>query len=458
MKRSFSLSVASLALLPLLAVPAFAGPEDIVPRQHPVYDVLAASDASLWRGDVQLTRREVKERLEKLERTDDLVQTLRREFGATVTAKGEPLKVSGQLQVRSGSPSRGSLSAGFGQAVVQLQGGYGRTAVESAYAVIPWRVLDITVGKKPLRWGPGFTGGLLVGDAATSIPQLSVEKSFSAGRHLGRWRFTQFYGQSFEEDLPSAPATSRGTRRHIGGRRLETDGSGPWNLALSESFKATRFPTPFFSQTLPYYVYQNDWTATSKDRWLPFSSAGARQPDSFWFNYQFDVAMSYRDPQSGVVGYADYLLDDIKAPEGLGRDGRVPPRTGRLFGVRIPSKNLDTRLEWAKLDALTYFNASPPLSWERGGSPLGYSYGGNVRALFARFDAKVSERDGVAIELRSARPITTTPEQPAPVPERDERITVFAHRKLNQNQLLGLKLEAARGRATRADVFFGTTW
>jgi hypothetical protein len=435
-----------------LAAPALAGPEDIVPRGHPVYDVLATADARLWRGDALLTRREVRERLEKLVRTDALAKNLRREFGASIDLRGDAPPLAGQVQVRSGSPSRLSLSGGAGQAIFQVQGGYAKTAIESGYLQVPGRALDISVGKKPLRWGPGFAGGLLLGDAASSFLHLSVEKRF------GRWRFEQLYGQSFEDEVPGAPATSRGTRKHLSGRRLEWGGDGPWTAALAETFKATRLPSPLFSQILPYYVYQNDWTATSSDRWLPFSSPSSRQPDSFWLNYQADVAVSYRDPKSGTTGYIDYLLDDIKSPEGLGRPGRVPPRTGRLFGVRLPSKNLDTRLEYARLDPLTYFNASPPLSWNRGGRPLGFAPGGNVRVLLARFDARLDVRTGLAVELRSARPVTTTPEQPAPVPARDERITLFAHRTLSPGRFAGLSWEAARGRAVRAEVSLGGTW
>jgi hypothetical protein len=453
-----------LSLL-LCALPAFAGPDDIVPRGHPVYDVLAASDASLWRGDVRLTRREVRERLGKLTRTDALARALRQEFGASANSRSEAQPFAMQVQLRSGSPSRLSASAGvelgkLGYAVGQVQGGYGQTAVESVYALFPGRALDVSIGKKPLRWGPGFSGGLLLGDEASSFAHLSVEKSFSAGRRLGRWRFEQFYGQSFEDDLPSAPATSRGTRRHLGGRRLETAGDGPWQLALSETFKGTRLPSPVFSQVLPYYVYQNDWTSTSKDRWLPFSTVKSRQPDSFWLNYQADVAVRYRDGKSGVMGYVDYLLDDLKSPEGLGRPGRVPPRTGRLLGLRIPSKKLDTRLEWAKLDALTYYNASPPLSWERGGRPLGFSQGGNVRALLARFDAKLSDRDGAALEIRSIKPVTSAPEQPAPVPKKEDRISLFAHRTLAPGRFVGLRVESVRGdrKQTRAEVTLGGAW
>ncbi len=461
----FGSPLLGLGVLLLLATPALAGPDDIVPRGHPVYDVLAASDASLWRGDVRLTRREVRERLGKLTRTDALARALRLEFGASSSSRSEAPALAVQAQLRSGSPSRLSVSTGTalgkaGYAVGQVQGGYGKAAVESAYALFLGRALDVSVGKKPLRWGPGFSGGLLLGDEASSFAHLSVEKSFSAGKSLGRWRFEQFYGQSFEDDLPSAPATSRGTRRHLGGRRLETDGSGPWQLSLSETFKGTRLPSPIFSQVLPYYAYQNDWTSTSKDRWLPFSTAKSRQPDSFWLNYQADVAVSYCDPKSGTTGYIDYLLDDLKSPEGLGRPGRVPPRTGRLLGLRIPSKKLDTRLEWAKLDALTYYNASPPLSWERGGRPLGFSSGGNVRALLVRFDAKLSDRDGAALEVRQVRPVTTAPEQPAPVPKKEDRISLFAHRTLSPGRFVGLRIESVRGdkKQTRVEVTLGGAW
>lgn len=467
-----------------LSFPALAAPDDIVPRGHPIYDLLGKGDPSLRRGDVFLTRREARERLEKSPAPESaLWAALAREFGVSGEASLAKPDGSGSVTVRASDGARvlgtdnrglsvrlsGAAPVGKGFAVGMAGSGWRDregTAVETAYVTLPNRVLDVTVGKRPIRWGPGYTGGLLFSDEASSFAQVGVEKSFALpgglGKRLGRLRFEQLYGQSFENDFPDAAATSRGTRRHLSGRRVSTDSDSRWSFSYAESMKNTRLPSPGFSQILPYYAYQNDWTATSTDRWLPFLPVTGRQPDSFWLNFLADVTASYRDRTSGVTGYADYLLDDIKAPSGLGRDGRVPPRTGLLLGVRAPKLGpegrFDARLEYARLDPLTYANASAPLNWERGERPLGYNAGGNVNVLFARVNARLGERDGAALEYRSQSPRDSTPEGPtARVGPTERRVSLYAHHALSGRKFVGLRLDVVRGdrRGTRAEVRLG---
>ena len=468
----------------VLSAPALATPDDIVPRGHPVYDLLGKNDPSLRRGDVFLTRRDARERLGKSPDPESaLWAAMAREFGIAGEILVAKPAGAGSLTLRAadgaavlGTDNRalsvrlaGAAPVGQGFAVGMAGSGWrdreGST-LETAYVTLPGRALDVTVGKRPIRWGPGYTGGLLFSDEGTSFAQIAAEKSFSLpgglGKRLGRLRFEQLYGQSFESNFVNAEPNSRGTRRYLGGRRVSTDTDSRWSFSYAESIKNTRLPSPILSQILPYYVYQNDWTATSKDRWLPFLPSSSRQPNSFWLNFQADATVSYRDRTSGVTGYADYLLDDIKAPKGLGQNFRVPPRTGLLLGVHVPrfgaDGRFDGRLEMARLDTLTYTNATPPLDWQRGGRPLGYNAGGNVNVLFARVNTSLSDRDGAALEYRSQRPRDASPElSGAAVPRKENRISLFAHRALDGRKFVGLRIDYVRGdrRGTRAEVRLG---
>jgi hypothetical protein len=308
--------------------------------------------------------------------------------------------------------------------------------LETAFARINGRVFDVTVGQSPLRWGPGFSGGMLFSDESTNIPRVEIEKEFQprgiVGKRTGRLRYTQFYGQFFDPDVPDAAPNARGTRRHIAGRRLETVTEGRFSLSLAESLKSTRLPDPLWSFILPFYIYQNDWTRNSSTKFFGFLATD-KQPNTFWLNYVANVALTYRPDARGTRLYTDVLLDDLKAPTGLGLGDETPRRMGFLYGVNLPDiggvGRYGVRLEYATIDRDAYFNVSEPINWDQDDRSLGYPTGPNARLFFARVDANTGGRLRLAAEAAIRRRAVTLTDRPSPNADRFSLFATYAPRR-----------------------------
>jgi hypothetical protein len=444
-------ALALLAAASAFAPAVAAAPADLVPRGHIAYDLLGSLAArgrlpgwtlrDFLRGDRLYTRGEVaaivraaREAAGVARDRDTALRVLEREFGPELRRAGEApgtanpgggaaAAVAGSLKVRLlTDPDAGKLTGRLaGVAPVGRDGyaavsagswrsewhGNGYPAIETAYVRVDGRVLDVSVGRMPLRWGPGYSGALLLGDEAPSVPMVKVEKSFTLGgklgRRVGRLYFTQFAGTFTEPDVLDAAPNARGTRRYLLGRRLETQNESRWNLAFAESFKSTRLPDPHFALVLPFYTYQNDWTSTNRNRWFGFLASDP-QPNTAWLNYLASINVSYRaDIRRGTVVYGDLVLDDLKAPPGLRQDNATPRKIGALLGVYAPdlgggNGRYRARAEIASIDPGTFTNVSPPVAWVRDGRPLGFPTGPNSRLGFVRLDARVSPRLDLALD------------------------------------------------------------
>jgi hypothetical protein len=450
--RAFLLS---LSLLVALTATAFAAPTDIVPRGHIAYDLLGSLAAAgrlpgyalrdFLRGDRLYTRGEMA-RILALRRKETAAEdpyaaaerALVMEFATELKALGEAVPNNSALPARTGiytaqgklrlfnDPAAGALTARFSAAlpvgrdgVAALSFGdwrrewYDRPnaypAIETAYLRVNGRVLDVTVGVSPLRWGPGFVGGLSFSDDAPSVPRIEVSKDFrlwgTLGRRIGPLKFTQFLGEFYETNDPTAEPNARGTRRHLAGRRLETAGTGRWNLSFAEMFKSTRLPDPVFSAVLPFYLYQHDWTAGNRN--LLGFLVSDEQPNTAWMNYMGDIGVSYRADARGTVLYADLLLDDVQAPFGWGKGDDVPRKIGQQYGVYFPdlggASRYGLRLEYTNTDPTTYTNISGPIAWTNDALPLAHPAGPNAHSFFVRFDARVNDRVNLAAEGEARR-------------------------------------------------------
>ncbi len=408
------------AALLFLGAAAQAAPTDVVPRGHVAYDLLGSLAAAglapgltlrdFLRGDRLYTRAEMARfvaatraaNTKSAPRRALALVALEREFApelrdlgiAPVTSSAAPSRsdrrVQAALPFRSGSriahvrvagvlpvgrDGYAALSAGSFRSEWYPGARRNYPAVESAFVHVEGRALDVTVGLMPLRWGPGYYGPLLLSDASPSVPMVAVQKGFTLpgtlGRRIGRLHFRQFAGQFFEGTCRTprptpghAPLPVRTAAGNCGRRAL--------TLSLAESFKSTRLPDPFFAFLLPFYVYQNDWTETSRDRWLEFLVSDP-QPNTFWLNYLASAGLSYRADARGTTLYTDLLIDDTEAPRGLGLGNEVPRKLGVQVGVYAPDLGgvgrYAARLEFASIDATTYSNVSRPINWEHDGLP-----------------------------------------------------------------------------------------
>lgn len=349
-----------------------------------------------------------------------------------------------------------------------VQRGY--PAVETLLLHVDGRALNVTIGAQPLWWGPGYAGALTFSDEAPSVPMVKVDKGFQFGgwfgERIGRLHFTQFLSTFREDDIPAAVENARGTRRYLAGRRLETEGHGPWHFSFSEVFKSTRLPDPWAAVLLPFYTYQNDWTGSNSGRWFGFLASDP-QPNTFWMNYMVDVQVVFRPRGGGDAGqrpafYADLLIDDIQAPEGLGEGNDVPRKIGWQVGVFAPdlggNGKYAGRLEYATIDATTYTNFSPPITWTRDSLPLGHPAGPNAKVLFGRLDAALTPKVNVAVEAAQRRRNSSSgPEANA------DRLGVYATYAVDNNAFVGARVEhrrispqgAARDSRTRFEVNAG---
>ena len=486
-------SLASLTVLALLPCAAFAGPSDIVPQGSITYDLLGSlaakgvlSDLTLrdfFRGDRLYTRSECAAFIRRIQRSNlappdrFALKILETEFAAelhagSLTQENGPLqgRITGLVKARAlTDPEAGSVIArvsgvvpiGRDSYAALMVGDYrdewydksaprkgGYPPIETAYLRSNGRALDVTIGQMPLRWGPGYVGGMLLSDNAVSLPQIRVEKTFrlpgGLGRKAGLLRFEQFDAQFFEADISSAASFARGTRRYLLGRRIETAGDGRFSVSLGESFKSTRLPSPILANILPFYLYQNEWTRSGRHHLLGGLVSGALE-DTGWLNYLADVNLAYRADRRGTTLYSDLLLDDFKAPAGLGLPGPAPKRKlGGQVGVYAPDLGAlggkyGLRLEFATIDTGTYTNISPPVAYNENGVALGHPAGPNAQVYFGRFDVAASPKVKLAIEgtIRRQKDESTL----AP---KSDRVGLYASYALRRDAFLGARFEHVR--------------
>lgn len=308
---------------------------------------------------------------------------------------------------------------------------------------------------------------------------VQVEKGFRLpgwfGKTFGRLYFTQFAGEFFEPNVPTADPIARGTRRHLFGRRIETQEAGRFTVSAGEAFKSTRLPDAFYAFTLPsFYFYQDTYTqyADENRRLLSFLRTTDPYPNTAWLNYLADLQVSYRVDSRGTLVYTDVMLDDVNAPEAIGNDFDTPRKVGLQFGVYAPALDREgrygARLEYTSIDTGTYLNASPPVYWSRDGRALGYAPGTNANVVFGRFDAAVSPRFKAAAEAYVRRARDETGGDPnrlgavSPVFDAD-RFSLFATYSLRRDAFVGLRVDrtsvtpraGSRDTNTRAELSLG---
>jgi hypothetical protein len=471
-----------------------AGPLDVVPRGDLAYDLLGSlavsgrlpgySLADFLGGNRLYTRAEVAALVHAAEKPGSTAISAhdRTALRALASEFAPELAGSGLLPARSSTPlvtggaklraltgpdaldvvGRAAVAApvgGSGFAALSLGNWrdewydphaplHGYPLVETAFVRENGRFLDVQVGEAPVRWGPGYVGGMLLSDQGPSIPQIRVEKTFLPGgwfRHLGYLHFEQFDGQFFETNIPGADSDATGSRRYLLGRRLEIAGPGRFSLSLGEAMKAARQPDPLWANLLPYYLYQSNWTSSSRSHPLGFLVTES-EPDTYWKNYVADINAAYRTgAATSPAVYADLLINDLKAPHGLGFNAPTPQKLGEQIGITdpdlLPGGRLGARIEYASIDPGTYTNTSTPLVWQDQGVPLGYPSGPDTDEIFGRLDVKITDRIRLAAEAAHVgRRGTPFPALPPPGPT-DNRAGLYATYALRRNLFLGARYE-----------------
>jgi hypothetical protein len=283
-------ALALLAAASAFAPAVAAAPADLVPRGHIAYDLLGSLAArgrlpgwtlrDFLRGDRLYTRGEVaaivraaREAAGVARDRDTALRVLEREFGPELRRAGEApgtanpgggaaAAVAGSLKVRLlTDPDAGKLTGRLaGVAPVGRDGyaavsagswrsewhGNGYPAVETAYVRVDGRALDVSVGRMPLRWGPGYSGALLLGDEAPSVPMVKVEKSFTLGgeaRPPGRAAVLHAVRRHFTEPdvrTPRPTRAARGATCSGAASKRKTKAAGIWRSPNRSSRRGCR--------------------------------------------------------------------------------------------------------------------------------------------------------------------------------------------------------------------------
>ncbi len=279
--------------------------------------------------------------------------------------------------------------------------------------------LRATAGLIRQRWSPAYRGALLVGDNGPSHPTLQVELPFSLGRTLGRYDFTQ-YESTFRNG---------GRTIYQGGRRLEHPLGDRTTISLEEAYQSNQFNKPAVL-LVPYYTFQ--------------AHAYQNGTESRYFNYLAEAAVTVRPdgPNGNSRLYGEFLLDDIKAPGGLGQGNNVPRKVAYLIGYAqsFPKSGTDTVLEYNHTDRATFTDGTAPeLAWFDNDLPQGSPVGPNGREIFGRIGQKLGSKLDIALEARDRRRVAD--DFPAP---NQRAIDVLLGYRLGFSRSLGLRLSDYR--------------
>ncbi|MGQ9696594.1 MAG: capsule assembly Wzi family protein [Armatimonadota bacterium] len=227
------------------------------------------------------------------------------------------------------------------------------------------------IGKTYLRWGPSYSGALLLGDEAQGLPLVRAKADLKLGRMLGRWTLDQFIA-GFREG---------GENHYLFGRRLQKDVTSRLSFAIAETMKARRMPNPSVF-VLPVLAYQRIFDRDSND-----------------LNALLEIDLRYRGPR--LETYGELLIDDITAPRGFGAGYRVRRKIGYTVGVRQPGLwhggRSDLRIEYVSIDRETYLHRNFAVSYYRQGRILGHPLGPNGRGLLVRVDRRLGRRSELVL-------------------------------------------------------------
>ena len=243
--------------------------------------------------------------------------------------------------------------------------------------------LQLEIGRNYVRWGPGYSGSMILSDNSPAFDMVRFRKDVNFGWVFGRVLIDQFVS-SFREF---------GNRYYVLGRRYEKTLSRQWNLAVSETAKTRETPNPSIL-VLPFYAYQELFIDVDPE-----------------FNTLYSLDVTYTAGRNAQV-YLEGLVDDMTAPRILDRDRfRRPRKIGYLLGAYLPDplKNgrSSLRAEYVLVDPRTYTATRtefPDLEYTRDGLVMGHPIGANGSAVFLRGDYWLCKKAQLIVEYLNRSP------------------------------------------------------
>jgi hypothetical protein len=247
--------------------------------------------------------------------------------------------------------------------------------VQNAFVKGTWHSWDWLVGQEYESWGPDYSGSLILSDNAPAWPLVRIDRDFSLGRYIGRFKLFQSFG-TFEDG---------GQRFFFGARRGEKTLSDQWSVAVNETAKIGETPNPLIFVLPSFYLYQRLFLETDPE-----------------FNSFLSFDVTYRFMKKSE-GYLEFLIDDMTTPKSLGtQDADRPRRIGWMLGFYHPfTPDTTFRAEYVFTDRETYLSARPQyprLSYTHDGEFIGSPVGPNSMALFLRGEQRLSPNLDLVVE------------------------------------------------------------
>jgi hypothetical protein len=259
------------------------------------------------------------------------------------------------------------------------------TGIDEAYAtVVGSHGIRASAGLMRRRWGPGYRGDMLVSDTAPARPSVELEFPFYLGRTFGSYRFTQYESAYHNNGAPI----------YNGGRRLEHPIGDRVTVDLQESYTSDQFKASQLAVLVyPYYTYQAHFFANQDE------------PNHFDYLAAAGITVQPEGPRGPSRVYGQVVLDDIKAPFGLGTGTKTPQKIGYLIGAArtFAASGTDVVAEFAHTDRATYTNAIPSLAWFDDNLPKAYPIGPNGNEIFVRVGQRLDRKLSASFAVRDRR-------------------------------------------------------
>ncbi len=207
--------------------------------------------------------------------------------------------------------------------------------------------LDLTVGRKFIRWGPGRYGTLLLSDNSPAFDLLRVEGDF------GPVHFDEF-----------TALVDSSKSKYFFGHRLEVKPFDGLHLGVGETALAAGNFTRWLFNPLPFWPYYLTQHYANK----------AQKGHNKLVNVGLGLDAEYTS-RDGYRVYGEYLVDD--KPQYAGDD--VPDRTGYLIGFQIPAgtlnKKVDFGAEYTRINYYAYSHLRRETDYLHDGEVIGHWLG-----------------------------------------------------------------------------------
>jgi hypothetical protein len=272
----------------------------------------------------------------------------------------------------------------FGTLNALVEGEDMNTWVHRGYIRLDTDILEVFFGRDWIRWGPGRTGTLGMGDAAPALNHLLLKK------RTGKFDFTSFVSTlDFDND------------EMLAGHRMELALPRGFNLGVAEQvrFRTLGQGPLYLLSVVPYSLLEK---VVKED-----SSA-----DEVWRNnvmWSLDVDWT---PARGTRLYGEFLIDDLSFSS-----DKKPTQIGYQFGLVRSGfgtlKNLTLEAEITKIHRYTFTQArrssasdtlglGSRLDFVRSGDSLGHPIGPDSESYYfaARYDASASSKWEFSLEIR----------------------------------------------------------